>query len=77
MSTILSILFSCDNSEIVQKTSEKIFEDKANIEATVDFLVKATVESIEKSEKGLINSVVGTITSLPEPTPLPLSLIHI
>ena len=71
MSTILSILFSCDNSEIVQKTSEKIFEDKANIEATVDFLVKATVESIEKSEKDLINSVVGTITSLPEPTPLP------
>ena len=63
MSTILSILFSCDNSEIVQKTSEKIFEDKANIEATVDFLVKATVESIEKSEKGLINSVVRTIRS--------------
>ena len=51
MSTILSILFSCDNSEIVQKTSEKIFEDKANIEATVDFLVKATVESIDHQKK--------------------------
>ena len=73
MSTILSILFSCDNSELVQKTSDKIFEDETNIDATVEFLVDLTVESIEKSDEDLVDSIVATISSLPDPTPLPTS----
>ncbi|MFL2664415.1 MAG: S1C family serine protease [Dehalococcoidia bacterium] len=75
MSTILSIFFSCDNSEIVQKTSEKIFDQEelveVDIDATVEFLVKATVETLENVENKLINSAVATIISLPESTPLP------
>ena len=73
MSTILSILFSCDNSELVQKTSENFFEDETNIDATVEFLVDLTVESIEKSDEDLVDSIVATILSLPDPTPLPTS----